>query len=459
MKPQDTLLGTGKIPKALTIAGSDSGGGAGIEADLKTFAALGVHGLAALTSITAQNTLRVESIQDVRPEMVKAQIESVGEDIGVDAAKTGMLHTPEIVRVVAEIIRKYGFATVVDPVMVAKSGANLLEPEAIEVLKSKLIPIARVVTPNVLEAEVLSGVKIVSYDDAVVAAREIAGLGAEAVVVKGGHIHGNRAIDILYVNGVTRKFEAERLSQNATHGTGCSFSAAIAAEMAKGREIIEAVATAKEIVTEAIRYGLKIGKGHGPVNPLAGLYKEAEKYSVIRNVSEALGILERDPNLHLLIPESQTNLAMATSYAIDLDDLVAIPGRIVRVGKRVLATAPPEFGASKHVAATVLAAKKYDSQIRAAMNIRFSKEILEICQRMKLTVSFYDRKLEPAEVKLTEGKTTSWGAEQALKRIGRVPDVIFHEGDWGKEPMIVILATNAVELVKSVQKIAAEYSK
>jgi hydroxymethylpyrimidine/phosphomethylpyrimidine kinase len=186
-----------KAKCALTIAGSDSGGGAGIQADLKTFASLGVHGLSAITSITAQNTIAVNAILDVTPDMVMAQIDSVVEDIGVDAAKTGMLHTGDIIKVVAKEIKKYGFPIVVDPVMVAKSGARLLNQNAIKILIQHLLPLATVLTPNAREAEVLSGIKIRTLDDAKAAAKEIYYMGPKAVVVKGGHIPGSEVIDIL----------------------------------------------------------------------------------------------------------------------------------------------------------------------------------------------------------------------------------------------------------------------
>jgi len=455
----DRLLGVHPIPRALTIAGSDSGGGAGIQADLKTFAALGVHGMSALTSVTAQNTLGVRAVHDIPPEIVRAQIEAVAEDIGVDAAKTGMLHTSKIIEAVTEEIKKYRFPAVVDPVMVAKSGATLLEPEAVETMKKRLLPLARVVTPNAPEAEALSGLKISSLDDAVAAAKKIASLGPKAVVVKGGHIQGGRVVDTLYIDGAVKRFEAERVSSGATHGTGCSFSAAIAAEIAKGKEISEAVASAKNLVTDEIRFGLKLGKGHGPVNPLASLYREAERCWVAENISEAVSALEADPNFYRLIPESQTNLAMALPYAAAAEDVAAIPGRIVRIGERVRASAPPRFGASRHVAATILAARKFYPEIRAAMNIRFSEEILKICERLRLTVSSYDRTKEPPEVKFTEGRSTGWGAEQAIKAAGRMPEIIYHRGDWGKEPMVVILGRTAVEVAETAKKLASKYDE
>jgi hydroxymethylpyrimidine kinase/phosphomethylpyrimidine kinase len=446
-----------KIARALTIAGSDSGGGAGIQADLKTFAASGVHGMSVLTSITAQNTLGVYDIQDVNQKTITAQMRAILDDIGVDAAKTGMLHTSEIIRTIEQVIKKFNIPIVIDPVMVAKSGATLLDPSAIETMKKYLLPLAQVITPNTPEAEILSGLKISSNEAAQLAARKISEMGTKAVVVKGGHIKGDHIIDILYINGNIKKFEYERIETNTTHGTGCCFSAAITSELAKGKKIPEAVATAKKLVDLAIRFGIKLGRGHGPVNPMAILYKDAEKYSVIRNISKALNHLKSDPNFHHLIPESQTNLAMSLSYATNSNDIAAIPGRIVRMNDQIHISSSPKFGASKHVAATLITVRKYSPIIRAAINIKFSEKILEICKELKLKLSSYDRAQEPTEIKLIEGKTTIWGAEQAIQKFGGVPDVIYHKGDWGKEPMIIILGQSSTDLTKIIREISSRY--
>jgi len=246
-----------KIPRALTIAGSDSGGGAGIEADLKTFAALGVHGMAAITSVTAQNTLEVRLAYDLPPEVVVAQIEAVADDIGVDAAKTGMLSNSGIIEAVARTVKKYGFPLIVDPVMIAKSGAPLLRPEAMDSLIKFIIPIAYIVTPNRYEAERLTGISIKSLDDAKKAAKYIVEeLGAHAAIVKGGHLDGDYSVDVLYYEGRFKEFRAPRITDGCYHGTGCAFSAAITAEIAKGKNIDEAVRIAKEFITKAINYGM-----------------------------------------------------------------------------------------------------------------------------------------------------------------------------------------------------------
>jgi hydroxymethylpyrimidine/phosphomethylpyrimidine kinase len=255
-----------KIHKALTIAGSDSGAGAGIQADLKTFAALEVYGTSAITAITAQNTRGVTRIFELDPDLVAAQIDAVIQDIGTDAAKTGMLANSAIIEVVAAKIREYRLTNlVVDPVMVAKSGDLLLRSDAIETLKSRLIPLAALVTPNIPEAEQLTGIHGTRLIDLRETARRIVGMGARSVVIKGGHRKGP-ATDLFYDGKKFRSFSAARIATRNTHGTGCTFSAAIAANLAKGKKLELAVAHAKIYMTRAIRKSFAIGSGHSPVN-------------------------------------------------------------------------------------------------------------------------------------------------------------------------------------------------
>ncbi|GAC1344793.1 MAG: bifunctional hydroxymethylpyrimidine kinase/phosphomethylpyrimidine kinase [Ktedonobacteraceae bacterium] len=252
------------IPKALTIAGSDSGGGAGIQADLKTFAALGVYGLSALTAITVQNTMGVRAAQDLPPELIEAQIDAVLEDIGADAAKTGMLSSSAIIEVVAMCVSRWNLRLVVDPVMVAKGGDPLLQPEAVTTLCTVLLPLAEVVTPNLFEAEVLTGQRIETLDDMRTAAQAIHALGPHHVIVKGGHRAAD-PVDVYFDGERFAELSGDRISTRHTHGTGCTFSAAIAAFMARGLSVDAAVAGAKNYITEAIRHAPGIGSGHGPV--------------------------------------------------------------------------------------------------------------------------------------------------------------------------------------------------
>jgi len=258
---------------ALTIAGSDSGGGAGIQADLKTFSALGVYGMSVLTSITAQNTLGVQGIYDLPADFVGLQIDSVMQDIGADAVKIGMLSNTQIIKIVSEKIRRYKIKNlVIDPVMVAKGGDRLLKEDAVEALKQKLIPLAMVVTPNLREAEVLSGLRIKNVEDMKEAARKIHHLGPENVLIKGGHLLSKEAVDLLFNGNNFKEFKAERINTKNTHGTGCTFSSAIAAGLAQGKEIEEAVNIAKRYITLAIQNSLNIGHGYGPLNHLVDFY-------------------------------------------------------------------------------------------------------------------------------------------------------------------------------------------
>jgi hydroxymethylpyrimidine/phosphomethylpyrimidine kinase len=256
------------VPRALTIAGSDSGGGAGIQADLKTFAALGVWGMSALTSVTVQNTKGVDEVSDVPPEIVSAQIRAVVDDIGVDAAKTGMLSSAAIVEAAADAIEETGVRNlVVDPVFVSKHGHPLLREEAVGALAKRIVPLATVVTPNLPEASGLAGFEVASRDQMEASAKAILELGAGAVLVKGGHLAGDRSADLFADGGAMEWLEGPRIETEHTHGTGCVLSAAIAAWLARGRPLDEAVREGKAFVTEAIRHALGLGHGIGPVNP------------------------------------------------------------------------------------------------------------------------------------------------------------------------------------------------
>jgi len=265
--------------KALTIAGSDSGGGAGIQADLKTFQELKVFGMSALTAVTAQNTLGVQGVFPMEPEAVAKQIQSVGEDIGVDALKTGMLFNAEIIEAVSEKIKQFQWdKVVVDPVMIAKGGAPLLQQEAVSAMKEHLLPVCLVVTPNIPEAEVLTSMSINNMDDKKEATRRIHAMGAKYVVIKGGHDENTKeSVDLLFDGAGFELFSRPRMNTRNTHGTGCTFSAAIAAQLAKGATVYEAVSVAKEFIQAAIEEPLSIGNGHGPTNHWAFNHKKKEE--------------------------------------------------------------------------------------------------------------------------------------------------------------------------------------
>lgn len=267
------------MKKVLSIAGSDCSGGAGIQADLKTFSAHGVFGMSVIVSVVAENTSRVIDIQDVTPDMIGKQIDAVFEDIEVDAVKIGMLSTPQCMCAVAEKLRQYKpHNVVIDPVMYAKNGCALMEPTAVQTLIDVIIPLADVLTPNIPEAEKIADMKIASVSDMEAAARKIYGMGCKAVIVKGGHAVGT-ALDVLFDGENIYHFETARIATKNTHGTGCTFSSAIASQLAMGLRINEAVGAAKQYVTMAIEHSLAIGKGNGPTHHFYELYKHGLKKS------------------------------------------------------------------------------------------------------------------------------------------------------------------------------------
>lgn len=263
-----------KVTKTLTIAGSDSGGGAGIQADLKTFTSLGTYGMSVVTAITAQNTTGVFGIQNISVDMIEKQLDAVIPDFGVHAAKTGMLSVSAIIELVADKLTHYRIRKyVIDPVMVSKSGHTLLQPDAVQTLVRRLLPIAHIATPNLPEAELITGLKIGDVEGMEAACRAIHAMGARHVVVKGGHLSGG-ATDVYFDGKSFHHLKAVRIRTKNTHGTGCTFSAAITAYLAMNYTAIDAVRAAKRYVTAAIRHALKIGRGHGPLNHYHGIVRQ-----------------------------------------------------------------------------------------------------------------------------------------------------------------------------------------
>ncbi len=442
---------------ALSIAGSDPSSGAGVEADLKTFSVLGVYGTIAITAVTVQNTCGIKHIEYIDPGIVVEQVKVILEDMDVNAIKTGLLGRKETINALADLLKTIDKPIVVDPIIYAKDGTRLLDDEALEVLMKNLLPISTIVTPNRIEAERLTGMTIRNLEDAKEAAKYIVEeLGAKAVVVKGGHLQGDFAIDVVYYNGEYREYATPRITSEEVHGTGCVFSAAITAELAKGKDVFEAVNVAKQLITLAIDYKLKLGKGYSLANPLAWIDIAAEKYHIQENIREALKIIEEHGNLiSKYVPEVQINLVMALPkpYARDINDVAGVLGRIVRYDDTVKPAGPIIFGASRHLARAVLKIMEYDPSIRAAMNIKYNEEVIEKAKYLGYKVSFYDRTKEPPEIKKKEGASTPWGIEQAVRRIGGVPDLVYHLGDWGKEPMIVLFGKTAVDVVKKLIRI------
>ncbi len=436
----------------MTIAGSDSSGGAGIQADIKTFAALGVYGTSVLTALTAQNSYGVHEVHEVPAKFVEAQITAIMDDEGlaVDYAKTGMLYSPAIIETVAKALKRYNIPFVLDPVMKAGSGGALIEEEALKALIEQLVPLCTVITPNVPEARVISGIDIRTKDDAKAAALKIRKLGAPAVIIKGGHLEqelaAGRATDVLY-DGVFSELSTPIIkTERIVHGGGCSFSAALAAELAKGKPLQKAAASAKGFVHDAIAAG-EVVSSMIVVNQVQGLQKDADRYWTLQNVTHAVRMLKTIDGLKQIIPEVGTNIGMAIAGAENENDVAAVNGRIVRTKEGITAGCV-EFGVSSHVARLILAMMELDTERRSAMNVKYSPELVEACKASGMKVASFDRNKEPPGE-----KTMAWGVREASREF--LPDVIFDRGAVGKEPMVRIFGTTAVEVAETVKNIVS----
>ncbi|HZA61871.1 MAG TPA: bifunctional hydroxymethylpyrimidine kinase/phosphomethylpyrimidine kinase [Nitrososphaeraceae archaeon] len=441
---------------ALSIAGSDSGAGAGIQADLKTFSALGVYGCTAITAITAQNTREVTSIFGLPDDIIRKQIRSIMSDIPPDAIKIGMVHRKEIIQSIYDSLMHTKIPIVLDPIFAAGSGSKLLLDNAFESFVSELVPIATLITPNLMEAEKLAGVKIKSEGDAIEAARKIKKLGVENVIIKGGHSNTNNVIDILlHRNKRVYKLANTRIAVKESHGSGCNFSASITALLARGFQIVDACKIANQYVHKSIGNALKLGKGLVVTNPISDLYVDACRYHVLKELQQATIEIEAMNGIAELLPETQSNIAYALPDAVDTSQIAGVKGRIVRIGKIARPVSNIEFGASRHVASAVLAYMTINRSMRCAMNIRYDKKLLKIAKRL-FEISEYQRITEPMSLKKKEGETILWGIKTALLS-NPAAEIIYHKGEVGKEPMIMIFGTEPNDVLNKIKKILNNY--
>ncbi|HEX9319595.1 MAG TPA: bifunctional hydroxymethylpyrimidine kinase/phosphomethylpyrimidine kinase [Nitrososphaeraceae archaeon] len=441
------------IRVALSIAGSDSGGGAGIQADIKTFAALGVYPCTVITAITAQNTSKVVHVLPIHPDSIRKQIESVISDIPVHAIKVGMVYNKKTLSVVAGFLKKLHIPIILDPILAAGTGKNLLLKIYLEEFKSELIPLSDVITPNVREAEELSGIKIKSESDIIRCAGIIKDLGAKSVIIKGGHFNAkNYVVDTLVDNeGKISKISSPRISLNQTHGSGCNFSSAVTAFIARNYSTVQSFMMANKYVQESMDKLINLGKGI-PVNaPLFSLYDDAWRYRTVLALETSLEDLLEVRGFRDLIPETQTNFVYALPFASNGSHVAGVDGRIVRSSKGFKASGTIRFGSSKHVASAVISYMRHNPLIRSAVNIRFGKKLIDTCKSFYPTAE-YRRADEPLKFKHIEGRTISWGVSEALSENPRA-EIIYHTGDISKEAMILIFGHNPFVVVKKVKQI------
>lgn len=426
---------------ALTVAGSDSGGGAGIQADLRSFAAVGVHGASVVTCVTAQNTVGVDSIFPIPVREVTRQLDAVLSDLRVHAAKTGMLYSAEITRAVARRLDGTTFPLVVDPVMVATVGASLEAGDLRRALVRHLVPRAELVTPNLDEAAALSGLPVASVEDMRAAAKAIHGHGARAVLVKGGHLRGP-LVDVLYDG---RRFTELRGFRHARalHGSGCALAASIAGYRARGLPLSKAVASGRARIAAGFLTSYKVGRGVRVIDSHAVPDRYAVWRAVTEAAHEAASVIPAAS-----VPEVGVNLGYALPGATSPDDVCALQGRMILVGGRLRPAGNAAFGASRHVARIILTVLRHDPRKRAAINLKYTEKNLGRAKKAGLAVGTFDRGMQPKGT-----STMEWGTETAIVQAGRVPDVIADPGGVGKEGMIRVVGKEPRDVLRKVQSV------
>lgn len=432
------------VPTCLTIAGSDSGGGAGIQADLKAMEAAGTFGTSAITAVTSQHTQGVERSFVLPLEEIAAQIDAVRSDIDVQAVKTGMLASADIIDLITQAFADSTIPLVVDPVMIATSGDRLLAPAA-ESAYATLIQEATIVTPNTDEATALTDHDIASPTDAIAAGKSLVDMGADAALVKGGHLEGDAVVDVLVTADTVRRFRHPRVDSNATHGSGCTLASTITARLAHGDSIEDAVGTSLASMDRAVRYPIDIGAGPGPVQHLASLRNDAARAETIEAVHDTVEALVR-ADVAPLIPEVGMNVVGVTPFAEDRGDSAAVDGRITRTSMGARANAGIAIGASSHVARFILAIREHDPAIRFGIDCRFDADIETAVHALPVTVGEYDRSDEPPAIAEQEGSTMAWAAKELVGDRQQAPDAIIDRGAHGKEPILKFLAQDAESL-------------
>lgn len=429
----------------LSIAGSDPSSGAGIQRDLKTFDELGAYGLSVITAVTSQNSSKFFDVEPISPSLVKSQIRSILEDFRVDAIKIGMVYDKQTIKVIHSELGKIKIPIILDPIFKSTTGGILQMESAFSDFKNLLVPLSYVITPNVLEAQKIASVKINSIKDMEKAARKIQKMGAKNVIIKGGHISsGPKIKDVLLEGNIFQIFSHDRIKFES-HGGGCTFSAALCANIARGEKLSAAMNSAHIFTLNSIRNAVKIGRGFSIVKP-------AEVDEIEKQLSHAISEFCSIESIHKYIPECQTNFVYSISNPVSIKDVMGIEGRIVRTGKFVTIAGQVTYGGSKHVATAVLEMTRKFPSVRSGVNLKYKDKTIKRAISKGLKVSFYDRKKEPQKIKGKENNTVSWGIKTAISDLKDPPDIVFHKGDFGKEPMILIFGKNPIELLGKILK-------
>lgn len=424
---------------ALTVAGSDSIGGAGIQADVKAMSVIGVHAASVVTAVTAQNTMGVDDILPMPEEFIKAQLKAVLKDCDIKAVKTGMLYSAEVVGTVADILEDHEMPLVVDPVMISGTGSDLCDSTLVKAMKKKLLPICELVTPNKHEAEVLAGMDIKTKDDLFLAC-ELIGKQGSSVLMKGGHFNTPMVTDYLYLSSEFTKMEYPRLKK-AGHGSGCVLSSFITANMAKGLDIVNAVLKSRDLIQESIATQYAIGKGDLVVNPMVKLKGDTDKFLVLDELdSAAARIIDTVPDE--FVPKKGMNIAMALKDAAGPEEIAAIDKRMTVHNGLLRKNGPSKFGTAEGMSYILMAVMKRDPSVRCIMSIAYSDDIMDVMEEVGLT-----------SVTADMGKDKFLEAtEKAIGKSKKIPDAIVDKGPK-KDRVVWLLAKDARDMMDKLESI------
>ena len=425
------------IMNILSIGGSDTSSGAGIQSDIKRFSNNGFYPFTVITAITSQNTKKITSIEPVSKRSLELQMESVLSDFHIDAVKIGMVFNTQIIKAIHSKLKNSKFPIVVDPIIKSTTGRLLLKKNALPDYRKMIIPLADVITPNRYESKILTGIT-----DARKAAKKIQSMGAKNVIITGFTESNNKIYDFILEPNNQYKISGKKLPI-VNHGSGCDYSASMTESLAKGLPISKAVKIAKKFVYQSIKNSINIGKG------INITHQEIPKDAL--SLHNSIDEFRQIKNIHRVIPECQTNFVFAKTNPKTINDVLGISGRLVKTGKEIEIAGQIMYGGSQHVASAVIEVNKKFPEILSCINIKYDKKIILKAKKLGLTVLSYDRTKEPKKIKSKENSSIIWGVANSLKN--KCPDLIYHKGDIGKEAMILIFGINPNNVIKKVSKL------
>ena len=429
----------------LSIGGSDPSAGAGIQSDIKLFANMDVSCFTIITAITGQNTSSFGMVEPVSIKILKNQLDSILSDFKIDAIKIGMVYNSKIIKFLFKELKKLMIPIVVDPVIRSTTGGMLIEKSALGDFRKYMVPISTVITPNKFEAEIIANSRISASNKIEKIAKRIQSMGAKNVIVTGIEKDKSQIEDFILEKDSKYSISGKKIFTE-NHGSGCTYSALIAYSLANKKGIKESAKFAKKNTTKAIKTARKAGSG-------IPITSSPIKDPLQKELSSGIQEFAQIKNIHQMIPECQTNFVISKAKPKATKDILGVSGRIVQAGTHVIVAGDLKYGGSKHVATALLTVSRKFPEIKSAINIRYQEKTLKKISKRGFVVASYDRKAEPKNVKINDS-SIKWGINSATKNLEKSPDIIFHRGDFGKEPMIIVFGESPRKVIEKITKIA-----